>query len=371
MRRAIAAVIVLAACNSPNLESVDEIGFPDVLASDLQSILDSELESVNAPGATVTVVLPDGLEWSGATGYASLEPERVAVPQDRFRIGSVTKTFVAAISIQLAEEGVWSLDDSIDAWVPGFDLGPEVTLRRLLSHTAGLFDFTGDPDFIAQSITGPSDIVAFALAHDMVGAPGQHYKYSNTGFILMGMAIENALGRTLHAVIRERLLEPYDLQDTYLEGQETLEGGHVSGYVVGVEDTIVYPEFDMNWAWAAGAMVSNGADQCQWARVLVQPTQEMKPPVSEASRTEMQTPQPTTDDGPAPYGLGLMLYHRAGRAVIGHTGSTMGFKGEVFIDAATGACVAIQTNDFASEPGSLRDALWHRLGTWLEQPVAK
>ena len=358
------ASLLLAACGSE--EEKPETGFPSGLAADLQSILDARLDAVNTPGLTATVVLPDGRQWSGAAGYASLEPARPALPADRFRVGSVTKTFVAAICMQLVEDGTWSLEDSIDAWVPGFDLGAEVTLRRLISHTSGLYDFTSDPDFISQTITGPADIVRFALNHDMVGAPGQHYEYSNTGFILLGMAIENVLGQPLHAIIRRRLLEPYGLQDTYLEGQEALDGGHVDGHVMGVESGIVYPDFDMNWSWAAGAMVSNGADQCHWARALIRPTPGESSPVSADSRASMQTAQPTTDDGPAPYGLGLMLYHRADRPVIGHTGSTMGFKGEVFVDAATGACVAIQTNDFASEPDSVRQDLWARLAQELD-----
>lgn len=341
--------------------------FPEELSATLENIAVSEFANVGAHGATVRVVMPNGDTWETALGLAYTEPDITAEPDDRFRIGSITKTFNAAVVLQLAEEGLLSLDDALDDWVPGFDLGPEVTIRHLLSHTAGVFNYTDDPGFLEQPATEPEGVIEFALEQGPVFAAGESMSYSNTGYFLTGLVIEAATGLTFHEAVRVRLLEPLDLQATYLDGYESHPIGRVDGHVLRHKMEKVIPDFSMSWAWAAGGMVSNVADLCTWGRVLIRPESEEDAVLSKDSRDRMQHPAITPYGEPGTYSTGLTHTQRAERDVMGHTGSTMGFKGEMFVDRETGACVAISTNDFLSTPLDLSHAIWGALDAYFAE----
>jgi D-alanyl-D-alanine carboxypeptidase len=339
-------------CTSAHATTAD---FPPDLASQLDATLAERFEGAKAPGVAMAVVLPSGARWYGAAGIASVHSDAPLGPSARFRVGSITKTFVAAAALQLAEEGTWSLSDPLDDWVPDWQLGPEVTLERLLQHTAGIFNFTDDPGFLAHAYEDapPGSVVEFALEHGPVSAPGTTYSYSNTGYFLLGLALEAATGEPLEVVLRERLIAPAGLSATYLEHYETGDCPLVQGHVAG--GTGVTEGFSATWAWAAGGLVSHTADLCSWAEQLVRGEV-----LDASSRAQMQTVTPLSA-AVDPYGLGLMLPVRAGRALAGHTGSTMGYNGELFIDPESGTCVAVQTNDFVGEPAAVALPAWDEL----------
>jgi len=338
--------------------SVDAAGptFPVELADTLRSIVESNLRAVAAPGFTVTVSSPSLGVWEHAVGLSRLSPPTAMAPGDRLRVGSITKSFNAAVAIQLEHEGVWSLDQPADNWVSGLGLGSDVTLRRLLDHTAGLFNYTDDPLFLTQPPTRPSDVVAWALEHGRVHDPGRGWSYSNTGYFVTGLAIEAATGTSFAAAVRARLLDPLELVDTATQPDE-LALSIVDGHVNGRENTDIV---DMSWAWAAGGMVSTTGDLCRWARALYA-GDALSPEVREAVLTEALL----LDGTPTGYGLGTYLSVARGavapRGVVGHTGSTSGFRGEVFVDLATETCVAVLTNDFLAHPDRVADLVWDAL----------
>lgn len=345
MTRAPLAVLLLAfgACG-------DDASAPIELSAELVGALaataDTYWHEAHANGLAVTVV-HDGASWTSARGVADVASERAVVAHDRFRVGSITKTFTAAVILQLADEGALELDDPIDQWVPGFDLGPDVTIRRALNHTSGVFSYTDDFAFLARITepVAPRDIVAFALEH----APGTDWKYSNTNFVLLGLVIEAADQRPHHASLRARLIDPLGLSDTFVESGEPVSG-LVTGYVNYVD--FGEAEFDPSWGYGTGSIVSTGADLCRWADALFRG--DVLPP----ALLELMTTETVAGDAPTEYGLGSYLYMRDGRAVVGHTGSTMGFNAELFIEPPTGDCVAILTNDFQGAPGLLAERLW-------------
>jgi D-alanyl-D-alanine carboxypeptidase len=343
------AVAPLDPCTNAYATAAD---FPPELAAQLDATLAERFEGVAAPGVAVAVVLPGGAGWYGAAGIASVYSDAPLGPSARFRVGSITKTFVAAAALQLAEEGTWNLSDPLDDWVPDWQLGPEVTLERLLSHTAGIYNFTDDGAFLAHAYEDvpPETVIDFALEHDPVGDPGTVYSYSNTDYFLLGLAIEAATGKALEVVLRERLIAPAGLSATYLEHYETSECPIVQGHVAG--GTNVTEGFSATWAWAAGGLVSHTGDLCSWAEQLVRGEV-----LDASSRALMQTVTPLSA-AIDPYGLGLMLPVRGGRALAGHTGSTMGFNGELFIDPQSGTCVAVQSNDFVGEPSAVALPIW-------------
>jgi D-alanyl-D-alanine carboxypeptidase len=138
--------------------------------------------------------------WRGASGYAA--PQRRAAPENRFGIGSTTKTFVATVVLQLMGEGRLSLEDKVGRWLPGrVRGGRRITIRELLNHTSGLQD------------------VAFALPPrnaqpPLLFQPGTAHRYTNVNYVILGLIVEKVTGRSLDLVVRQRIFRPLDLEDT-------------------------------------------------------------------------------------------------------------------------------------------------------------
>lgn len=335
--------------------------FPAEVAAALEATLAASFPLVEAPGATLTVTLPGHAPWTGAAGLARKDPATPAQPGDRFRIGSLTKTFTAAQVLLLVADGALGLDDPVDEHLPGWDFGPAVTIRRLLRHETGIFDYTDDATFLgeARDPATPAEVVEFALAHGPVFAPGTDWRYSNTNYFLAGMILEARTGRPLASNLHARLTGPQGLADTFLDGFEPDPVAIVDGHGVGVEMTYL---IDLSWAWASGGMASTGTDLCRWLTRLyggaVLPDELLEELLAVRLIPE------GADDAARPgdaYGLGVRRTTRAGLVVHGHTGSTIGFRGEAFVDLASGACVAVLTNDFTAKPLRLSEPAWEAL----------
>ncbi|MBX3161318.1 MAG: beta-lactamase family protein [Deltaproteobacteria bacterium] len=333
--------LALAACGT------DE---PTSTPDEFDEAVDAHWVDAAARGVTVAVV-HRGTTRVLARGQA--DEERALAPHDRLRVGSITKTFTAAVILQLADEGALALDDTIDRWVPGFALGPEVTIRRALAHMTGLYNFTDDAGFLNRVAVpiAPGDLVAWALEHPARFAPGASYGYSNTNYVLLGMVVEAVTGRPYAGVVRARLLDPLGLADTFIEGPDPAPA-LVPGFIL----RAAAPAFDASWSFATGSLVSTGADLCRWADALYRGS-VLPAPMVELMTTESHPPDGTDTD----YGMATFLRTRAGRRVVGHTGSTMGFNAELFIEPTGGDCVAVLANDFFGEPARVAVPLWELL----------
>ncbi len=341
MHRRLLVVLAIAACSDPETPYV-----PD----EIDAVLDAHWIDVNARGVTVAV-RQDGATRTYARGVANIADRIDLAPADRLRVGSITKTFTAATILQLADEGALSLADPIDTWVPNFSLGADVTIERALGHLTGLYNFTDDSGFlnrVAVPIT-PADLVAFALEHPRAFTPpGQSFSYSNTNFVLLAMVIEAVTGDDYASVVRARFLDPLGLENTFMEGGEPAPG-LVPGYLL----TAAPPPYDASWGFGTGELVSNGDDLCRWVDMLYRGT--VLPPNLRALLTTESHP---ADGSNTNYGAATYLRRRGGLDVVGHTGSTMGFNAEVFIEPVSGDCIAVLSNDFFGEPDVLAEPLW-------------
>lgn len=334
--------------------------FPSALQSQLDDLLASQFDGLGAPGATLTVVIPGHQRYESAMGKASDEPQREMAVGDRMRTGSVTKTYVTAATLQLVEEGAIGLDDPIDLWVSDYSMGAGITLRRLLNHTSGIPNYTDDPNFLSKVFGHgePQDVIDFALEMGMLFSPGDGFTYSNTNFYFLGLMLESVTGLDVHQVLRERLLEPYDLGDTFFEGAEPIDGPYVEGYLAGAPA----PLTDMSWAWAAGAMVADGSDLCAWLDLLYRGEV-----LSGAHRDFMMTRTKLWGGSTVvDYGAGTEILTQQGRDVFGHTGSTVGGQCEIYIEPDSGVCVALMTNDFFATPKPANSAAWSLVMSYVD-----
>src|SRR5215472_3298035 len=205
---------------------------------------------------------------AGLADKATGQPMR---QQDRVHIGSITKTFVATVVLQLAAEGQLSLNDSVQKWLPGVITGhgyhpAQITIRQLLQHTSGLRDYISDPraqtpQALAQTWR-PQQLIDAALR---LGPPVRGWLYSNTNYILLGMIIQKVTGHSPITEIRRRILVPLGLHDTSFPlTSPQIPGPHAHGYYGPLDVTnLVSP----STTWTAGAMISTVNDVARFYRV--------------------------------------------------------------------------------------------------------
>ncbi|WP_206739334.1 serine hydrolase domain-containing protein [Streptomyces sp. L2] len=233
------------------------------------------------PGVTATVRDARGT-WSATAGVGDLRTHRPRSTADRYRVGSITKTFVSTVMLQLEAEGRLSLDDTVEKWLPGVvdghgNDGRRITLRRLLNHTSGIYDYTVDPGFDADYFqkdgffehryddVTPQHLVAIAMRHAPVFAPGAKWEYSNTNYILAAMIIKKVTGHSYGTEITRRIIRPLHLRATSVPGTRvTVPHPSSRGYSK-LGPSADGPTYDVttlnpSFAYSAGEMISDSAD---------------------------------------------------------------------------------------------------------------
>ncbi|MDQ0788809.1 serine hydrolase [Streptomyces sp. B3I8] len=322
-------------------------------------------DAVHDTGTVGVVVRSTGPHGSrtATAGVADQETGRPARPGDTFRIASSTKTFVSTVVLQLVGEGRLSLDDTVEELLPGVvtgngNDGRDITVRQLLNHTSGLFDFTQDfpvltdiDAFQQGHLRSWTDdqLVATAMKHPPVFAPGKDWSYSNTNYVLAGMIIEKVTGRSWQHEVTGRIVRPLGLHRTTAPYTDPyMKGPHLKGYsAFGAEGRTPIDVSVMNpsGAGSAGAMISDTADLTAFYSALMK-GRLLKP----AQLAEMETTVRAKELDPAwpgaRYGLGLMKvplscggsYYSHGGDLSGYT-TRNGFSADgrhVVVVAATG-----------------------------------
>lgn len=350
-----------------NLGQTQVAGGEIVLEDELIEQLNANLDATRAPevpGAAVAVVSPFG-SYFGASGVANLEDNTPLQPGDRFEIGSITKTFTATTVLQLVEEDVLSLDDTLTDWLPeevtaSIEDAGKITLEQLLQHTSGVADYVdilftqaaSNPLVFAQDWQ-PEQLVELIEGESALSEPGS-YSYSNTNFLLLGIVIEAATGNNIAAQIRDRIIEPLELEDTFFAGEEEIPGGYVSGYwdfdQNGTLDNINIA--NLSWAWATGAMVSNTEDLDTFARNLF--TGDLLQP--DTLEQMLDTIPAANDDNYSSYGLGVGTIESPERLWYIHRGQTLGYRSNMWYSPQGDLTYIELINGFSSD-NLVRDIL--------------
>ena len=246
-----------------------------------------------------------------------------------FRAGSVTKTFVATVVLQLSAEGRVRLDAPVEQYLPGLLPDRRITVRHLLQHTSGLYNYTRDfagvdPETLRHRGADPAELVAMALKHPPLFAPGTRWSYSNTNYIVAGMIAERFTGHALGDEITRRIARPLGLRDTYLprRSDERLPAPHAVGYTPIGGKLVDFSDFDATIAWAAGGLVSTPEDLDRFYGALLG-GRLLRP----AELAEMRRTVPADEIGVpgARYGLGLASLTLSCGDFWGHEGGVTGF----------------------------------------------
>ena len=198
------------------------------LDEELQHVLDAELDRQNGIGISVAIRMPRRSPWHGVSGVSyDTTPLTSSM---LFGIGSVTKNFVAALILQLAEEGRLSLDDALGKYLANYaNINSAITIRQLLNHTSGIFDFIKHPsiwDTIFANrlkIWTPEEILETFVLQPYF-SPGTGWHYSSTNYILLGMIVKEITGSKVSAELRERFFNPLGLDSTFFDIEEPITG---------------------------------------------------------------------------------------------------------------------------------------------------
>ncbi|MBB4935486.1 D-alanyl-D-alanine carboxypeptidase [Lipingzhangella halophila] len=323
-------------------------------------------ELVSSEAATAIIARTGGgkKEWSGSAGVSDLESGGPADPEGHFRIGSNTKTFVATVLLQLVDEGALSLDDPVERHLPGtVPNGEAITVRQILNHTSGLYNYSSVPGYEIGSWRGddrfttyhPEELLGAAFENDPYFEPGEGWHYSNTNFIVSGMLIERLTGNAYGDEIRARILDPLDLNDTSLPGTDhTLPDPHARGYTpVEGEGYRDATEYNPSIGWAAGEMISTTADLGRFLTALLGGDL--------MSSESLEAMKDTVDTGgeDSAYGLGLIEYKLdCGESVFGHGGTEVAYvSGMTQAEDGRQFVYAASLHKLENAPPGARDAL--------------
>jgi D-alanyl-D-alanine carboxypeptidase len=310
------------------------------LAAQFEAALGTARAEQDLPGLGMAIAYRDSRKlWFSSAGYANLTTQAPWLPSNESRIGSVTKTFTAAIIMQLSEEGLLSLDDAIESWVPGWYEGP--TLRHLLGNTSGIASYNYVGGFDLSRAWTPVELVQWAYDNEpnLRFVPGTQWEYSNTNFVLLGMVIEKATGRAYGDALRTRLLEPVKLDMRLaLAGDDSQE---LVRCYTGSPPVDSSDAEDPSYGWSAGGIVSTPTDLVRWI-VALYGGELLSNPSLEAMTTPNGLPTPEQED----YGLGTVIEQDPGNGLtlVGHTGGLGGYMTHAYYLQEKDVAVVVMSN---------------------------
>ena len=334
-------------------------------AKALQTALSGIRSSGKYPGVSAAVVFPDGTMWKGIAGQAILSPAAALTPDTLMSIGSISKTFVAALVGRLVQDGTMGLDDPLSKYVPDFTNAAKISIRQLLDHTSGIRDLFKVKSIVSAFTTNPgatwtADKVLAQIGPQLY-APGSHYYYSNTDYVLLGKAVEKATGKSLATLIRSDFLTPLGMTHTYLQTQEKATGPEAYGYmkkgssVSNHAGTMLPFTAEASAAGPAGAFVSTASDLAIWANAIY--GGYVLDEAFLASMVDISPSLAFTVKPRFPYGLGLEETTVAGQVAWGHRGHLDGFWCAMEYLPAYHVTVVVLTNANWADPVAATSAL--------------
>lgn len=250
-------------------------------------------------------------------GMADYEHDVPNTPQTKFRIGSMGKQFTAAVIMQLQEKGLLDVDDPLTKYVPDYPNSEKITLHHLLTHTSGIPNLTNFPEH-RKTIMIPSPVEKTILRFKdkpLEFAPGEKFKYCNSGFLLLGIIIEKVSGKTYEEFIEENIFLPLGMVNSGYDHHSSILKHRASGYNISKGERVNAPYLDMSIPHAAGALYSTVEDLYLWDRALYK-----EKILKRASLDKMFTPFKGN------YGYGWRIDTIFGHKRIHHGGSIFGFQ---------------------------------------------
>jgi D-alanyl-D-alanine carboxypeptidase len=327
----------------------------------LAAIVEAWRQRGDVPAASIVIRRDDAEVWRGTSGRPALDGTGSLDPNPQFRIASITKLFVATLTMLLVEDGVLRLDDEVGSILTSLPTAERVTVRQLLNHTSGIPD-NGTETFVAGLIAqrdrrwSAADVLATVADDRHTFAPGAGWEYSNSNYVALAAVIEHVTGSGWVEQLRSRVLEPLDLDSTYAAGFEPQRGDRL--IPVGYFDIDTDGDYEDVEAgpWpaletsegAAGAMVSTAGDVARFTEALFAGRIVAAP-----SMRAMVEPGPFARRYDS-YGLGVERSHPDLQTLfIGHGGVVPGFRSGTWFVPSQDLTITVMANHALANPGDL------------------
>ena len=334
-RRTLAVPAAIVAClAAAALVAASALAAPTTSATSKPANLQGDIDALVAAGVPSDPVHARRQQDDAHdAGVADLATQRKMRPGDHYRIASLTKTYVAAVVLQLVAEGKLRLSDSVEHWLPGLvPKGNKITIRMLLNHTSGLHDHEMDPEVLKPYLAGdlgyywsPTRLVKLAVSRPALFAPGQTKvsTYSSTNYVLLGLVVSAVTGRSIGVELKQRIFQPLHLaQTTYPISKTQLPESYAHGYFMLEQPTLTdLSAFSPSLSGAAGAIVSTVGDVAGFYRALLS-GRVLKPAQLKAMKTTIPEAK---GDLVQRMGYGLIRFSTSCGAAWGHSGSFPGY----------------------------------------------
>jgi D-alanyl-D-alanine carboxypeptidase len=333
------------------LRMMAQATLPVETAAKIDAAAADVMRTTGVPSASVTVVTGGQIVYVKAYGSARLEPEMAAAPGMQYPIGSVSKQFTAALLLMLQQDGKLKLDDSVGKYLPGLTRANEVTIRQVLSMTAGYQDFWPE-DYVMTSMmvpTEPQHILDVWAKKPLDFEPGTQWQYSNTNYVIAGRIAEIVGGGPLLEQLQARIFKPLGMTGIFNSDASRLPVGDPVGYHQHALGPLrPAPQEGAGWMFAAGELAMPASDLAKWDismmnRSLLQPE----------SYDAMFAETKTKDGKGTGYGLGVEVGVSQGHRFVEHSGEVSGFVSENIVYPDDKVSVTVLTNEMASSAASL------------------
>lgn len=330
------------------------------LAPPIRAAIDSAateaLAATGAQSASIAVVKDGAIAYVKAYGQARLAPTTPAATTMRYAIGSISKQFTAAALLILAEEGKLSLDDKVAKFFPEPTRADEITVRQILSHTAGIRDYWPQ-DYVFPAMREPittCELMDRWARQPLDFEPGTKWQYSNTGFVIAGAIVEKVAGKPLVEFLRERIFTTLGMASVVDVDQGRLGPGDAVGYVrYGLGPPRAAPKEARGWLFAAGELAMTAEDLARWDVSLIEGRL-----LGAAGYRALTTEVLLSSGVGTGYGLGVDVKLESGRRVLAHGGAVSGFTAENRVYPDERAAIVVLTNqDSGNLPGTIADQI--------------
>jgi D-alanyl-D-alanine carboxypeptidase len=356
----LASVLVISSLAAPA-----QAAGPSDLRVRVQRALD-DVVAAGSPGAIALVRVGDRTIRL-SSGHSNLTPERPMRADLRSRIGGVTKSYTATVVLQLVGEGRLALDDTVEQRLPGvISNGEDISVRQLLNHTSGIYDYVKDPRTLAPYLAGdltrifdPVDGVRYAAEHGPQFAPGTDLLYSNTNYLLLAMIAETVTGRSIGALLRNRVFTPLGLGHTTYPTSSRILGPHVHGYLVEETPPTDVTAFSPTVLAASGAILSNVDDVARFYRALLRGRLFSPTLVNEMRTVDPVATGGTPDAGilGGGWGLGLLREDFPCGQAWGHDSENLGYMTAAWNDRSGTRQVVVTVNSHFDHDAPVSQAM--------------
>jgi CubicO group peptidase (beta-lactamase class C family) len=318
-------------------------GFPS-LESYVDGLFAFIARKESAPGAAVLVSKDGTILFKKGYGLADIGYKIPVSTVTKFRIGSVTKQFIAAAILKLQEEGRISVTDKLSKFIPDFPRGDEVTIHHLLTHTSGIQSFTSRPGFLetATVYTTNQRMIDSIKTYPYDFNPGENFEYNNSGFFILGYIIEKVTGMSYGSYLKETFFDPLGMKNTGVHTSRLILENEATGYAINNGKFEKALNWDMSRAGGAGSMYSTVEDLFLWNEAVfngkVLNDASLKTAFTSVLLNNGQKPAAMD------YGYGWTFWNTRDIRFIGHSGGLHGFLSQLTRQPEEQLTVAVLTN---------------------------